>query len=201
MSVKEIVIKCTKCGYEAVYDINGPSVKCKYCRNPIIPKNYAEAVEVPPVERGKQIAQLNRLAGENPNEADIVFALGLFYLANMGYSFAAIQFRKAIALDPMRAEYYYYLAISLLDGKKPFSHPTATIREILENITLAEGIAPCGIYYYFHAFVTYDFFERKYLRNIPTSAQLKQQATAFGVTSNEITTLFNMLKIPRPTSF
>lgn len=197
----KITIKCPHCSNEEWYDIPVEGRKCKYCRQPIIIQSLREAREVEPTKRGKIIATLTNLVSKNPQIAEAQLALGLFYLENKAYQFAIPQLKKVIDIDPMNADTYFYLAIALLGGKRPFSQLTPTIKSVCQQLSLAESIEPKAIYYYLHAFVTFDFYKRKFLNVSPSYQFLLDQARIFGITKQDENELFDMLKILKPQDF
>ncbi len=194
-------IRCPNCGYPDTYQLPVEGRKCKSCKSVLIPKEYKEAESVHPVIRSKYISELSALIAQKPDVADIPMALGLFYLANKGYQFAIPQFRKAIELDPMSSDAYFYLAVSLLEGKKPFLQQTATIKDIVEQLGLAESIEPKPIYFYFHAYIAFDFYSRKFIKTSPGHIELKNQAISLGLSTADVNELFNMLKVSKPDNF
>ena len=59
-------------------------------------------------------------------------------------------------------------------------------------------IEPRGIYYYFIAYIKYDYFKRKYLNVSPDYTQMLATARQAGVTETDITQLFELLGTQRP---
>lgn len=194
---KEVLIKCT-CGHEAAYAIDATGVRCKYCKKPIVPSDYVEAESLSPIERTQQIALLNIASQTNPDQVELVMALGLFYLANKAYAFATQKFQAAIDLNPFYADAYYYKAISLLGGKKAFSVLRPVINEIEELLQSALGFNPKGLYYYFWAYIRYDHHARKLYRVSPDYRELIGMAKQFGVSAGEVAGLYRALGVPRP---
>ncbi|MBQ8372498.1 MAG: hypothetical protein IJX38_06160 [Clostridia bacterium] len=194
---KEILIKCV-CGNEAAYAVDATGVKCKYCRRPIIPADYVEAESVPEIDRNRQIALLNVLSKTNPGQAEVVMALGLFYLANKAYQFAVQRFEEVINIDPTNADAYYYQGIAMLGGKKAFSNLRTTIDSIEQHLQSALAFNPKGIYYYFWAYLRYDHHSRKGYRVSPDYKQLLMQAKQYGVTASEVNNLYKALGVARP---
>ncbi len=83
------------------------------------------------------------------------------------YEKAFNYFDKAISFNFNNCEAYFYAAISLLDGKKAFLANRETIDKIESNIKAAIAIEPRGIFYYFWAYIKYDYFKRKFLNTKP----------------------------------
>ena len=59
-------------------------------------------------------------------------------------------------------------------------------------------IEPKGIYYYFLAYLKYDFFARKHFQTTPTYQEALTNAEMAGVTENDIGQLFAILGVARP---
>lgn len=199
--MEEIVITCGCCGHKEAYPLQKESVKCRNCRQPIIPASYAEAKQVPAPARTKQILLLNQVAAANPASPEIPMALGLFYLTGGGYQYALPQFKKVLEIDPLNADAYFYTAIVMLGGKKPFLKSLAEIEKIVENLNLAEQIEPKAVYFYLHAYVAYDYYKRKFMGCTPTYSELLSQANDLGISRLEISDLFELLKTEKPNNF
>ena len=199
--MEEIVITCSCCGHKEAYPVQKESVRCRSCRQPIIPMNYKDAKEVPAQQKVKQILLLNQAAAANPTAPEINMALGLFYLTSGAYQYALPQFNKVIEADPFNADAYFYASVALLGGTKPFVKNLHEIEKIVENLKVAEQIEQKAIYYYLHAYVAYDYYKRKYLGCNPRYTELLSEAQALGITGAEITDLFELLKTDKPSNF
>ena len=57
---------------------------------------------------------------------------------------------------------------------------------------------PKGIYYYFLAYIKYDYFERKYLNITPNWEETLQTAIQTGLPTADITQLFEILQVEMP---
>ena len=198
---EKMACTCGNCNATDFYPKNKKSISCRHCHQVIIPENLEEAKEIPAPKRIKQILLLNQMAEKNPDVPQIPMALGIFYLTNGAYQYALPQFKKAVELDPMNADAYYYTAVSLLGGVKPFIKNLKQIQEIVENLNLAEQLEPKAVYYYLHAYVAYDYYKRKFMGCNPSYSELLSQARASGITAKEIADLFELLKTDKPTNF
>lgn len=199
--MEEIIITCGCCGHKEAYPLQKESVKCRNCRQPIIPTNFVEAKQIPAPARTKQILLLNQVAASNPSSPEIPMALGLFYLANGAYQYALPQFKKVVEIDPLNGDAYFYIAVSMLGGVKPFIKSFKEIQTIVENISLAEQIDPKAVYYYLHAYVAYDYYKRKYIGCNPSYTELLATSRSLGITGSDVYSLFELLKTDKPTNF
>lgn len=113
------------------------------------------------------------------------------------YDQAAAAIEKAIADNFDDSELYFYAAVTLLKGKKAFVAPRNVIDQISEYIEAALAIEPKGIYYYFAAYIKYDYFERKHFRTSPDYRHYLSRARG-GVSPADIVELFALLNVDNP---
>ena len=73
-----------------------------------------------------------------------------------------------------------------------------TIDKILEYLNAALMIEPKGIYYYFMAYIKYDYFERKHFRTSPNYVDALQMANEAGLSDFDIEQLYTILNVARP---
>lgn len=181
---------------------------CPYCHQIVVPQTIKEAKKA---TDGGNVAKLTlailnmkKNIASNPKDVNSSLALGLFFLMKGGYQDALVQFEKVIEEDPTNYRGYFYSCIAMLGGKKPCLNPKQTILTIEERLQISEGLSEgqneCAECYYLHAFVKYDFYERKYLRTSPSSKELLQTAMGCGLTTESKDTLFEILKLSRPMS-
>lgn len=199
--MEEIVITCGCCGHKEAYPLQKESVRCRNCRQPIIPANYKEAKQMPASARTKQILLLNQAATISPDAPEIHMALGLFYLTNGAYQYALPQFRKVVEIDPLNADAYFYIAVAMLGGVKPFIKGISEIETIVENLNLAEQMEEKAIYFYLHAYIAYDYYKRKFIGCTPSYQELLLKARYLGITSADADSLFELLKTDKPNNF
>jgi hypothetical protein len=55
-----------------------------------------------------------------------------------------------------------------------------------------------GIFYYFKAYIKYDYYSRKFFRTSPTWQELTASAKNAGIGAEEITEFYQMLNVERP---
>ncbi len=199
--------KCCGCGFDngliEYQDVHHfPEVKCGRCRKTVYPRKIQDLAEMDTMEKTMAVVNLKAAIAQNPDVAITNLSLGLFYLEKKGYILAKQQFNKTIALEPATAEAYFYLAIAMLEGKKPFLCLQRVVDQAIEYVSVAEGLDPSSaLYYYFHAYLIGDYYERKHFRKTPTSAELLNTARSVGLTSIEANTLFTILNQTKPNNF
>ena len=120
------------------------------------------------------------------------------YLKLKLYDKALPAFEKAMEDNFDNSETFFYAAICLLQGKKAFLHQRPTIEKITEYINAALMIEPKGVYYYFLAYIKYDYFDRKFLKTSPTYQEALAMANDAGVSPYDIEQLYAILGVDRP---
>ena len=93
---------------------------------------------------------------------------------------------------------YYYAAIASFNGKKAFVQSGAVIEKAINYINTAIRLRPKGKYYYFLAYIKYDYHERKFLNTTPNYKMALMTARENGVTEVEIEELFSLMSVSRP---
>ena len=114
------------------------------------------------------------------------------------YDQALAAFEKAIADNFDNSETYFYAAVCVLKGKKAFLSPRGDIDKALGYIDAALMIEPKGIYYYFQAYIKYDYFKRKFLNVSPDYNECLNLAAQYGVSDYDKEVLFSTLKVACP---
>ena len=108
---------------------------------------------------------------------------------------AFVAFDKAIEQNSDNSEVYFYAAICLLRGKIPFVTLRPEIDKIETYLDTALTIEQKAIYFYFQAYIKYDYYERKCFNTSPTSRQAMLQAKRAGLTSLDVQQLRKLLNI------
>jgi len=114
------------------------------------------------------------------------------------YDSALRSIEESIAADPSDADMYYYAAIASLGGKKAYVQTRDVIDKALAYLNKAISKKSRGIYYYLMAYIKYDYFERKYLNTSPNYIALLGKVRSLGVSSSEISEMYSLLRVERP---
>lgn len=133
----------------------------------------------------------------DPDNKELNNSIGICYLKLKIYDKALLAFEKAMEDNFDNSEIFFYAAICLLQGKKAFLHQRTTIDKILEYINAALMIEPKGIYYYFLAYVKYDYFKRKFLNTTPSYSETLQTAINTGLSDFDIQQFYCILGIEK----
>lgn len=114
------------------------------------------------------------------------------------YSQAQSILEQLIIENPSDDNIYFYLAVCLLGGKRPFLLQKNVIEQVLSYLEAAVAFSPKAVYYYFIAYIKYDFYSLKFLRISPDYRELYNIAVNHGISEEEKQSLFALLKVQRP---
>ena len=185
---------CRNCGASA--DIG--QTKCRFCKQPVLISTFNSVYSMP-IPMVNQYAAAYREALQNDPEAkDLNNAVAMCYLKLKLYDKALGAFEKAIEDNFDNSEMFFYAAICLLGGKKAFFVQRPVIDKIEEYINAALAIEPRGIYFYFLAYIKYDYFKRKFFKTSPTYEETLKNANDAGVSPYDIDQFYGILGVPRP---
>jgi len=134
----------------------------------------------------------------NPGNAALNNSLAMCCLKLKLYDKALPAFEKAMEDNLDNSETYFYAAVCLLGGKKAFLTQRPVIDRIEEFLNAALAIEPRGIYYYFQAYIKYDYYSRKFFRTSPTYQEALQMAGLNGVSQFDIEQFYGVLGVGRP---
>src|SRR5215211_8189878 len=123
----------------------------------------------------------NQVHFDRRGEALQYLSCGKHHLRLGLYAKALDDFRRAMDTDAESAEIYYFSAIATLGGRKAFLVPLKHIRDCESLIQGALRIEPKGIFYYFLAYLAFDYYNRKSLRAPVPAHALLQMAWEAGV--------------------
>lgn len=117
------------------------------------------------------------------------------------YPQAIACFEEAMQSDLSNPDVYFYGAAALLQGKRPFLADRATIKRVEEYLNVAIAISDKALYYYFLAYVKFDYHHNKMLRTVPGYQEVLTTAWQLGVKREETDALFKLLRTQRPAGF
>ncbi len=132
------------------------------------------------------------------DSAELNNSIAMCYLKLRLYDKAQEAFTKTIEDNFDNSETYLYAAISLLRGRKAFLAKRTDIDKIEEYIQAALMIEPKGIYYYFWAYIKYDYYYRKSYRTSPNYKEVLEKAKQAGLSDFDIEQLYTILGVERP---
>lgn len=197
MSQQVIELECPGCA--AV--ISTATKICPYCFRPIVISTLNTINGLSSSDLNEQANTYKKAMIRNPDNKDLNMSIAYCYLKLKLYDKAIESFEKVLEGNFEDSEAYYYAAIALLKGKKAFLASREIINKVVEYITVANTIEPRGIYYYFLGYVKLDYFERKFLKNSPSSRQCKSKAINLGLSEYDVCELYELLGVVRPEGF
>lgn len=174
--------------------------KCPSCRQPIMFSSFSSAASMPPPLVNKYAGAYRKALAENPDNQGLNASLGICYLRLKLYDKAVEAFEKAMPDNFDNPEPFYLAAVALLQGKKAFVTPRASIDKALEYLNAATMIEMRPIFYYFMAYIKYDYFERKFLNTSPNYKEMLQTANEYGLGSADVADFYAMLGVERPSA-
>ncbi len=194
MAHQIVDLECPGCGKA----INTSTTQCPQCFREIVISTFNSVSSMNPLELNKQANSYRKAMVQNPDDKTLNMSLAFCYFKLKLYDKAIPCFEKAIEDNFDNSETYFYLAVSLLKGKKAFLTPRPVIDQIEEYIQAATMIEPKGIYYYFWAYIRYDHHYRKSYAMSPNYKQLLQQAVDIGLSKSDVEELYTILGVARP---
>lgn len=197
MAHQVIEINCPGCGAR----VSTAQKECEWCHGPVIVSTFNSVYSMPMPEVNKFARAYRTALAENPDNHELNNSVAMCYLKLKLYDNALPAFIKAMEDNFDNSETFFYAAICLLQGKKAFLHQRPTINKILEYINAAIMIEPRGIYYYFLAYIKYDYFKRKFLNVSPNFMDELKRARAIGYSEHDTQQLFAILGVEKPAGF
>jgi tetratricopeptide (TPR) repeat protein len=194
MAQQVIQSTCRGCGGP----IDVSKQRCSYCKQPVAVSTFNSVFEMP-IGLVNQCADIyQQESSAELGNAKLDNFVAMCYLKLEQREEAAQAFARAIREDFNNSENYFYSAICLLNGKKAFLSPKATIEQIEKQLKSATLIEPKAIYYYFWAYIKYDYYERKYFNTSPNYREMLQKANNAGLSPFDIDQLYSILGVSRP---
>lgn len=197
MSHSVIDLECPGCGVR----ITTSTKTCPKCYQPVVISTLGSLDGFSPIALKKQASVYNKAMVENPDNDELNMSIAFCYMKMNLYDKAIPCFEKALEENFDNADVYFYAAIALLRGKKAFLANRDTINKVIEYIDAANMIETKAIFYYYLAYIKYDYFERKCLNNLPSYKDCLDQAFEMGVSETDIQMLFELLGVERPNNF
>lgn len=189
--IKSENITCPGCGEPWTLDMK----ECPSCHRPVVISTFNSVYSMPIPEVNKYATTYKKVLAEDADNIAVQSSIAMCYLKLKLYDKALAAFEQAIEADFDNSETYFYAAVCLLKGKKAFLAQRADIDKACEYINVALMIEPKGIYYYFLAYIKYDFFERKYLNTTPDYRECSQMASNLGTSDYDKRMLADILSI------
>ncbi len=194
MGQQVVELNCPGCGAR----VNISQKECDWCHKPVVISTFNSVYSMSMPEVNKYVGTYRKALGENPDNGDLNKSIAMCYLKLKMVDKALTFFEKAIEGDLDDSELYFYAAVCTLGGKKAFLNQRPAIDAALEYVNAALMIEPKGIYYYFMAYIKYDYFERKRFRVSPNYLECLRMAEDTGISEFDTDQLFEILNVARP---
>jgi len=194
MAHQVLDINCPGCGGR----VNTGEKECKFCGGAIVISTFNSVFSMATPQLNKYANSYKKALEENPEHPELNFSIASCYLRLKLYDKAIAAYEIAIHDSFDNSEAYFYAAVCLLKGQKAFVAERKNIDKIEEYINAALMIEPKGVYYYFLAYIKYDYFNRKYLNTTPSFSEALQIGKEHGLTEFDTVQLFDILLVPRP---
>lgn len=193
--VQQVIdLECPSCGAP----VNTQHKNCTYCGRQVIISSFTSVFDMPIADINKHAAVYRKALAEHPKDSALNNSIAMCYLKLKLFDKALSAFEKAIEDNFDNSETYFYAAVCLLNGKKAFLAARSAIDKIEEYISAAISLEPKGVFYYFWAYIKYDYFSRKSYNTSPTYQEALALATTAGVSSFDIEQLYGILGVQRP---
>lgn len=194
MAQKVIEINCPGCGAR----VSTSQKECDWCHKPIIISTFNSIADMSLPEVNKYANAYKKEIQESGNNMDLSVSVGMCYLKLKMYDKAVEAFDKTIEENFDNSEIFFYEAIALLGGKKAFVCLRPNINKALHLLESANMVEPKGIYYYFLAYIKYDYFARKRFRISPDYIEEYIKARDIGLSEYDVEQLYMLLGVERP---
>jgi tetratricopeptide (TPR) repeat protein len=194
----EFILKCGGCGADVLENQLENGEMCPLCGQAARIKHYQTVAAMPLPQVQKYQAAFQAQIAANPNDNTINSSLAFCFLKLKLPEKALPFFEKAMTDNFSDPNLYYYAALCLLKGKKAFLTMRPEIDAIERYLDTAIGLEPRGIFYYFQAYIKYDYYSRKFFKTSPTWREALQEANDAGVTANDITEFYQIAGVERP---
>lgn len=197
MEHKVIRLECPGCGAAVSLDQR----ECEYCQQPLVISTFRSVGDMALPEVNKYAGAYRTALAEDPGNMLLNKSIAFCYLKLKLYDKAQPAFDRAIEENFDDGDLYFYAAVCLFKGKRPFLAPRRTVDQAIAYLESALMIEPKGIYHYLSAYLKYDFYGLKHLRIEPGYGRDLQSARSLGVTESDIRQLFALLGVQRPVGF
>lgn len=194
MEASVVELTCPGCGSR----VTTGQTECQYCHAPIVISTFNSVSDMSLSMLNKYTRTYRQGLTDNPDDQKLKKSLAMCYLKLGLYEQAANAFADAVKENFNDSESLFYAALTALKGKKAFLAGRAAINQSEEYINAALMIEPKGIYYYFWAYVKYDFYARKHFRTSPSYAEMLSQAQVAGLADNDVLQMYKILGVSRP---
>lgn len=175
--------------------------KCRFCRRPIYIESFKSLNRMNRSDLRHLAAGYKKNLSAAPDEPGMNSSAGMCWLEMGLYDQAENAFRRAIEKNYDNSETYFYAAVCLLHGESPFVRSKREVDQALGYMQGAVSLEGRGIYYYFMAYLVYEFYTRKMLRSHVSWQAYLEEAQRAGVSYEDLNDLHELLHTRIPDIF
>ena len=195
MPHKVLSLECEGCGAP----VRIGQTRCEYCGRPVVITTFNSVYDMEMPQLNKFVEGYKQELEKAPNNREYNHGVGSCYFLLGLKDKALTAFEKAMEDNFDRSETFINAAICLLDGRKACTiKDRRIINKIERYIQAALKIEELGIYYYFWAYIKYDYYSKKYLNTKPDWKELLDKANRAGVSQVDKKRLFELLGVEKP---
>jgi tetratricopeptide (TPR) repeat protein len=198
VQMAEVALKCGGCATDVLESQLENGEICPLCGQAARIKHYQTVASMPLPQVQKYQAIFQAQIAANPNDNTLNSSLAFCFLKLKLPEKALPFFEKAMADNFSDPSLYYYAAVCLLKGKKAFLAMRPEIDTIERYLDTAISLEPRGIFYYFQAYIKYDYYSRKFFKTSPTWQEALLNAKNSGLAANDITDFYQITGIEKP---
>ena len=180
MAQQIIELTCPGCGARVTTGQN----ECEWCHAPVVISTFNSVYLMPMPEVNKYARTYQKALVDAPDSTELNTSVAMCYLKLKLYDKALLAFERAMEENFDNSETFFYAAVCLFGGRRPFQVKKNVVDQALEYLESAVMIEPRAIYFYFMAFVKYDFYYMKKLRVNPDYSECLSRAEQFGGVPN-----------------
>ena len=193
--MEALQVNCPGCQAPVTQDLKS----CPYCGRPVVVTSFNSVMGLSNLELNKYQSNIGKTVAAGQGDATTnEISLGFIFLRLKLYDKANEHFSKAVDNCFDNAELFMAAAIAKMAGKKAFLCMRDVINEAERFLNIAVEIEPRGVFYYFLAYLRYDYHYRKGFKVSPSYVDYLRQAVNAGLSRTDIQTLFDMLGVPQP---
>lgn len=194
MASQVINLRCPGCGAP----VDTSKRNCSSCGRPIVITSFNSVYGMPTSDVMKYKNTYQTVLNDQPENGMMNSALGLCLLKLNMYDKAFEKLNLAIEEEMDNSETYFWAAVSLLKGKRAFITSKNVVDQSIEYTTTATMVENRGLYYFYLAYLKYDYYAMKKLNITPNYYKELENAKLNGVSVEEIRMLSEVLKVEFP---
>lgn len=177
-----IPLDCPGCGEPAALQ----DKRCRCCGRELVISTFNSVMNRPDVELQNSARRYQKALRDNPDTPELQSSLAYCFLKLRLFDRARAAFEKAMEEDFDASDNYFWAAVCLMQGKRPFLVSRELIDRALKYLEIASSIESKGVYRLFKSFILYDHFERKGLNHSPSYREELLAAKASGYPSADV---------------